>query len=73
MHQDQTEKLKSTSEVTLQDSNLEEYWQRGKKPGLVHGRDTVTDSPPSAAMPEVSRRGRGLRVPPASLSTCGFL
>lgn len=33
----------------MQDSNLEVYWQRGKKPGLVHGRDTVTDSPPLAA------------------------
>lgn len=36
--QTKTNKLKSTSEVTLQDSNLEVYWQRGKRPGLVHGR-----------------------------------
>lgn len=37
--------LKSTSEVTLQDSNLEVYWQRGKRSGLVHGRGTFTGSP----------------------------
>lgn len=35
-----TDKLKSTSEVTLQDSNLEVYWQKGKRPGLVHSRHT---------------------------------
>ncbi|KAL0605851.1 Zinc finger protein [Plecturocebus cupreus] len=40
-----TNKLKSTSEVTLQDSNLEVYWQRGKRPGLVHGSDTLTEHP----------------------------
>lgn len=34
-----TNKLNSTSEVTLQDSNLEVYWQRGKRPGLVHGTE----------------------------------
>ena len=28
-----TNKWKSTSEVTLQDSNLEVYWQRGKNQG----------------------------------------
>lgn len=40
-----TNKLKSTSEVTLQDSNLEVYWQRGRRPGLVHGRDTLPEHP----------------------------
>lgn len=40
-----TNKLKSTSEVTLQDSNLEVYWQRGKRPVLVHGSDTLTEHP----------------------------
>lgn len=35
-----TNKWKSTSEVTLQDSNLEVYWQRGEKPGLVNMAET---------------------------------
>lgn len=41
-------KWKSTSEVTLQDSNLEVYWQRGKRAGLVHSRDTLAQHPPPA-------------------------
>lgn len=53
MHLDQAciktkmNKLKNTSEVTLQDSNLEVYWQGGKRPRLVHSRDTLTEHPPA--------------------------
>lgn len=52
-----TNKLKSTSEVTLQDSNLEVYWQRGKRPGLVHGRDTLTEHPPAGTGATLGQTG----------------
>lgn len=33
--------LKSTSEVTLLDSNLQVYWQKGKRPTLVQGTNIL--------------------------------
>ena len=52
-----TNKLNSTSEVTLQDSNLEVYWQRGKRPGLVHGRDALTEYPQLGTGPTPGQTG----------------
>lgn len=54
-----TNEWKSTSEVTLQDSNLEVYWQRGKRAGLVHSRDTRTNTPPPGTGTTLGAGGRG--------------
>lgn len=51
-----TDKLKSTSEVTLQDSNLEVYWQEGKRPGLVQSRHSQS-TPPLELVPRQGRAG----------------
>lgn len=59
MQDEKTNKLKSTSEVTLQDINLEVYWQRGKRPGLVHGRDTLAEHPPAGNRLQTGGRWEG--------------
>lgn len=63
MQDEKTNKLKSTSEVTLQDINLEVYWQRGKRPGLVHGRDTLAEHPPAGNWLQTRDRWGGGIIP----------